>query len=96
MPGHTYEGVKDLPGDLVACQNIFPDWSTDANEPPSGQLKLGNDAFAIIAKLLKMIEFGVGAFANYATITDQKRWFIDQHVTQTGIECGQSFRQSPV
>lgn len=59
MPGHTYEGVKDLPGDLVACQNVYPNWVDVANEPPSGQLKLGNDAvdkyvFGLIEQTAKL------------------------------------------
>ncbi|KDN42718.1 glycoside hydrolase family 20 protein [Tilletiaria anomala UBC 951] len=42
MPGHEYMGVSSMPGDLVACGNQLP-WTAVANEPPSGQLRLGQN-----------------------------------------------------
>lgn len=43
MPGHTTSIGLSHP-DIITAFNIQPDWSTYANEPPSGQLKLNSSA----------------------------------------------------
>jgi len=43
MPGHTSAIAFSHP-DLIAAFNVQPDWSTVANEPPSGSLKLNSSA----------------------------------------------------
>lgn len=43
MPGHTSVIALAYP-DLITAYNIQPNWSTYANEPPSGSLKLNSSA----------------------------------------------------
>ncbi|KAL8645439.1 MAG: hypothetical protein Q9226_007303 [Calogaya cf. arnoldii] len=43
MPGHTSVIALTYP-DLITAYNIQPNWSTYANEPPSGSLKLNSSA----------------------------------------------------
>lgn len=51
MPGHTASIALSDP-ELIAAFNIQPEWSTYANEPPSGQLKLNSPAvYAFLEKL---------------------------------------------
>lgn len=51
MPGHTASIALSDP-DLITAFNIQPAWSTYANEPPSGQLKLNSPAvYAFLEKV---------------------------------------------
>ncbi|KAK5705381.1 Glucosamine-6-phosphate isomerase (Glucosamine-6-phosphate deaminase) (GNPDA) (GlcN6P deaminase) [Elasticomyces elasticus] len=43
QPGHTSSIAFSHP-DLIAAFNVFPDWGTYANEPPSGTFKLNSTA----------------------------------------------------
>lgn len=52
MPGHNYEGVAQYDKSLLACPNKHP-WQVVSNEPPSGQLKIGEpEVDAYVKKLL--------------------------------------------
>ncbi len=47
MPGHIYAGARAFtgtPDELLVCPDHQPDWWNWSNEPPSGQIKLGNAA----------------------------------------------------
>ncbi|GAA5879825.1 hypothetical protein JCM8547_005776 [Rhodosporidiobolus lusitaniae] len=48
MPGHT-ASIYDTFPQYIACHEAAP-WSTHANEPPAGQLRLGDNATLAFAK----------------------------------------------
>ncbi|RIB09504.1 Glycoside Hydrolase Family 20 protein [Gigaspora rosea] len=52
MPGHTHSIAESMP-EIMTCINIQPNWSTFANEPPSGQLNPAlPETYTFLHKLL--------------------------------------------